>query len=66
MKHRLFRAILAPLTSSFHAMFESHHGRCADAMAMIREEYLVTAVSEKMDFVKELFTLLKINAIADL
>ncbi len=49
MKHRLFRAILAPLTSSFHAMFESHHGRCADAMAMIREEYLVTAVSEKMD-----------------
>lgn len=59
-KDNLFRAVLAPVISSFDAMFERHHGDYADALDMIREEYLVFAVSEYMNLLRGNRTLLKI------
>ena len=56
-KDSLFCAILAPVTSSFYAMFERHHGDYADAMDMIQEEYLVFAVSEYMKLLRSTFTI---------
>lgn len=59
-KDRLFCAVLAPVVSSFNAMFDRHHGDYADALSMIREEYLISAVSEYMSLIKEHRTLMKI------
>lgn len=59
-KDRLFCAVLAPVISSFEAMFERHHGDYADALDMIQEEYLVFAVSEYMNLLRKHRTLMKI------
>lgn len=59
-KDRLFCAVLAPVISSFEAMFERHHGDYADALDMIQEEYLYFAVSEYMNLLRKHRTLMKI------
>ena len=59
-KDRLFCAVLAPVISAFESMFERHHGNYADAMEMIREEYLYFAVSEYMNLLRGNRTLMKI------
>lgn len=59
-KDRLFCAVLAPVVSSFEAMFERHHGDYSDALDMIQEEYLVFAVSEYMNLLRGNRTLMKI------
>lgn len=59
-KDRLFCAVLAPVISTFESMFERHHGNYADAMEMIREEYLYFAVSEYMNLLRGNRTLMKI------
>ena len=59
-KDSLFCAVLAPITSSFYSMFDRHHGNYADALDMIREEYLVSAVSEYMNLLRGNRTLMKI------
>lgn len=59
-KDRLFCTVLAPVVSSFNAMFDRHHGDCSDALSMIREEYLVVAVTEYMNLIREHRTLMKI------
>lgn len=59
-KDRLFCAVLAPVVSSFEAMFERHHGNYADAVDMIQEEYLVFAVSDYMNLLRKHRTLMKI------
>lgn len=59
-KDRLFCAVLAPVVSSFQTMFDRHHGDYADAMEMIRKEYLVTAVSDYMTLIREHRMLMKI------
>ncbi|MCR6510034.1 TetR/AcrR family transcriptional regulator [Bacteroides sp. KH569_7] len=59
-KDSLFCAVLAPITSSFYSMFDRHHGKYADALDMIREEYLFSAVSEYMNLLRGNRTLMKI------
>lgn len=59
-KDRLFCAVLAPIISAFESMFERHHGDYADAMDMIRDEYLYFAVSEYMNLLRGNRTLMKI------
>lgn len=59
-KDRLFCAVLAPVIAAFESMFERHHGNYADAMEMIREEYLYFAVSEYMNLLRGNRTLMKI------
>lgn len=59
-KDRLFSAVLAPVVSAFEAMFERHHGDYADAMDMIKEEYLYFAASEYMNLLRGHRTLMKI------
>lgn len=59
-KDRLFCAVLAPVVSSFNAMFDRHHGYNADAVNMLRKEYLLSAVSEYMVLIKEHRKLMKI------
>ena len=59
-KDHLFCAVLAPVISAFESMFERHHGNYADAMDMIREEYLYFAVSEYMKLLRGNRTLMNI------
>lgn len=59
-KDRLFCAVLTPVISSFKAMLDRHHGDNADAMNMMRQEYLLSAVSEYMTLIKEHRRLMKI------
>ena len=44
----------------FYSMFDRHHGKYADALDMIREEYLFSAVSEYMNLLRGNRTLMKI------
>lgn len=59
-KDRLFCSVLAPVISSFNSMLDHHHGNNADAMNMIRKEYLLSAVSEYMTLIKEHRRLMKV------
>lgn len=59
-KDKLFCAVLAPVLLSFDGMFYRHHGCHSDALEMIRDEYLVFAVSEYMSLIREHRTLMRI------
>lgn len=59
-KDSLFCAVLAPLTSSIYAGFEHHHGNTADAMNMLKEDYLVSTVSEYLNILRGNRSLMKI------
>lgn len=59
-KDHLFCSVLAPLTSSLCAILEHHHGESADALKMMREEYLASTVSEYLNLLRGNRTLMKI------
>jgi len=60
-KDELFRAVVQPVTRSFHVMLERHHGmECSSIYDMLTEEYLRRTTDEYITLIHRHRTLLGI------